>query len=319
MSQQQLPLIDLVINDESIVNDRGYNVLNSGLDRTRYDLNPICLYMHDLERSIGVCEQLRIEESKLIGSFRFDPGDPLSCEVHRKLSAGFLKGCSAGFFIRSMQMGDQHDTVDEWELVEVSIVTVPSNRGAVKLYHQDGTPVTDEASYLQQLKSNINMNTETPTPTARETLALSAPALEALGLTSGATIDDLSQAIVDLATQNKALRKTIDEAHQAQREALLLDAIETGKITADQRQRYADLYDTAPELCASILADLATRTSLADQLQHTKTASAHTDRYDGSWDDLDRKGLLAELRAADYETFCDKFRARFGTDYKQPN
>ena len=41
MSQQQLPLIDLVINDESIVNDRGYNVLNSGLDRTRYDLNPI--------------------------------------------------------------------------------------------------------------------------------------------------------------------------------------------------------------------------------------------------------------------------------------
>lgn len=316
MSQQQLPLIDLVINDESIVNDRGYNVLNSGLDRTRYDLNPICLYMHDLERSIGVCEQLRIEESKLIGSFRFDPGDPLSCEVHRKLSAGFLKGCSAGFFIKSMLMGDQHDTVDEWELVEVSIVTVPSNRGAVKLYHQDGTPVTDEASYLQQLKSNINMNTETPTHTERETLALSAPALEALGLTSGATIDDLSQAIVDLATQNKALRKTIDDAHQARREALLLDAIETGKITADQRQRYSDLYDTDPELCVSILADLATRTSLADQLQHSKSPSARTDRYDGTWDELDRKGLLAELRATDYETFCDKFRARFGTEYK---
>lgn len=316
MSQQQLPLIDLVINDESIVNDRGYNVLNSGLDRTRYDLNPICLYMHDLERSIGVCEQLRIEESKLIGSFRFDPDDPLSCEVHRKLSAGFLKGCSAGFFIKNMQMSDQHDTVDEWELVEVSIVTVPSNRGAVKLYHQDGTPVTDEASYLQQLKSNINMNTETPTHTERETLALSAPALEALGLTSGATIDDLSQAIVDLATQNKALRKTIDDAHQARREALLLDAIETGKITADQRQRYSDLYDTDPELCVSILADLSTRTSLADQLQHSKSAPSHTDRYDGTWDDLDRKGLLAELRAVDYETFCDKFRARFGTEYK---
>ena len=160
------------------------------------------------------------------------------------------------------------------------------------------------------------MNTETPTHTERETLALSAPALEALGLTSGATIDDLSQAIVDLATQNKALRKTIDDAHQARREALLLDAIETGKITADQRQRYSDLYDTDPELCVSILADLSTRTSLADQLQHSKSAPSHTDRYDGTWDDLDRKGLLAELRAVDYETFCDKFRARFGTEYK---
>lgn len=89
--------IDLVINDESIVNDRGYNVLNAGLDRTRYDINPVLLYDHDTSQLIGRCEAMRVEGSKLIGSFVFDTASQLAAEKLRQIKDGFLRGVSAGF------------------------------------------------------------------------------------------------------------------------------------------------------------------------------------------------------------------------------
>ena len=105
--------IDLVINDESIVNDRGYNVLNAGLDRTRYDINPVLLYDHDTSQLIGRCEGMRVEGSKLIGSFVFDSASQLAAEKLRQIKDGFLRGVSAGFCILHMLYDELHDTVDK--------------------------------------------------------------------------------------------------------------------------------------------------------------------------------------------------------------
>lgn len=322
-----LPLIDLVINDESVVNDRGYNVLNSGLDDKRYNNNPIMLYMHDMERPIAMCRSRRIEGSRLIGSFEFDAGDPLAVEVHRKLTAGYIRGASAGFYIESMVFGGSHDTVDRWELLEVSIVTIPANRNAVKLYSKEGTPLTDEEGvhHIEKLKSNYNntMTNTTQTPAddagkgnlTPETLSVSPEAREALGLSQSATLADLNRAVVALAQQNKELQETIETARQARRDALIAQAVQEGRITADKRQQYLALYDADAELCASTIADLPTRQTLANQVA-SKGKATSASRYEGSWSELDRKGLLAELKAQDIDLFRAKYRDQFGVDYK---
>lgn len=326
---KSLPLIDLVINDESVVNDRGYNVLNSGLNDARYNNNPIMLYMHDVERPIAMCRSRRIEGSKLIGSFEFDAGDALAVEVHRKLTSGYIRGASAGFFIESMTYGGDHDTVDKWELLEVSIVTIPANRNAVKLYSKEGVPLTDEegARYLETLRSNYNQQdtmtttTQTTAPQAvqttptPETLSISTEAREALGLSHSATLADLNQAVVNLSRQYKELQETVETARQARRDALIAQAVQEGRITADKQQQYLALYDANPDLCASTLADLPARQTLSGQVVN-KGKGVLSNRYDGTWTELDRKGLLAELKANDPDTFRAKFREHFGVDYK---
>lgn len=147
--------MDLIINDESITNDRGWRLSNRGCDLARYTANPIVLYQHDTERIVGKASNIRIDGSKLIASVEFDTEDPLAKEVQRKAEKGFLRGVSPGFFISEMTYHEDYDSVTAWELLEVSIVSIPSNRGAVKLYSREGVPLDqeEEVKYLEQLKA----------------------------------------------------------------------------------------------------------------------------------------------------------------------
>ena len=52
LKSNDMPDIDLIINDEAVTNDRGWRLLNSGMDRSGHDKNPLLLYQHDTERII---------------------------------------------------------------------------------------------------------------------------------------------------------------------------------------------------------------------------------------------------------------------------
>lgn len=311
--------IDLVINDESIVNDRGYNVLNAGLDRTRYDINPVLLYDHNTSQLIGRCEGMRVEGSKLIGSFVFDTASQLAAEKLRQIKDGFLRGVSAGFCILHMLFDEEHDTVDKWELYEVSVVTLPSNKGAVKLYAQDGRALTpqEEAQHIEQLRSVYTTNTNTNMPNTQqnptqERVTLSAEAMTALGVSQAASSDELSHAVLAMSKELTALKTTLETQRVARRDELINQALAAGKITAQQKQVYSDLYDANPQLCCDTLAALPGRRNIADQLHTTATATV-----EGDWDTLDKQGKLATLKAQDPDKFRALFKAKFGVDYRE--
>lgn len=311
--------IDLVINDESIVNDRGYNVLNAGLDRTRYDINPVLLYDHDTSQLIGRCEGMRVEGSKLIGSFVFDTASQLAAEKLRQIKDGFLRGVSAGFCILHMLFDQEHDTVDKWELYEVSVVTLPSNKGAVKLYAQDGRPLSpqEETQHIEQLRSVYTTNTNTNMPNTQnptqERVTLSAEAMTALGVSQAASSDELSHAVLAMSKELTALKTTLETQRVARRDELINQALAAGKITAQQKQVYSDLYDANPQLCCDTLAALPGRRNIADQLHATSTAPT----IEGDWDALDKQGKLATLKAQDPDKFRTLFKAKFGVDYRE--
>ena len=310
--------IDLVINDESIVNDRGYNVLNAGLDRTRYDINPVLLFDHDTSQLIGRCEGMRVEGSKLIGSFVFDTASQLAAEKLRQIKDGFLRGVSAGFCILHMLFDQEHDTVDKWELYEVSVVTLPSNKGAVKLYAQDGRPLSpqEETQHIEQLRSVYTTNTNTNMPNTQnptqERVTLSAEAMTALGVSQAASSDELSHAVLAMSKELTALKTTLETQRVARRDELINQALAAGKITAQQKQVYSDLYDANPQLCCDTLAALPARRNIADQLHTTPTVTV-----EGDWDTLDKQGKLATLKAQDPDKFRALFKAKFGVDYRE--
>ena len=311
--------IDLVINDESIVNDKGYNVLNAGLDRTRYDINPVLLYDHDTSQLIGRCEGMRVEGSKLIGSFVFDTASQLAAEKLRQIKDGFLRGVSAGFCILHMLFDESHDTVDKWELYEVSVVTLPSNKGAVKLYAQDGRPLSpqEETQHIEQLRSIYTTNTNTTMPNTQqnptqERVTLSTEAMTALGVSQAASSDELSHAVLAMSKELTALKTTLETQRVARRDELINQALTAGKITAQQKQVYSDLYDANPQLCCDTLAALPGRRNIADQLHATST----TPTIEGDWDALDKQGKLATLKAQDPDKFRALFKAKFGVDYR---
>ena len=92
---------------------------------------------------------LKVEGTKLIGAAKYDEEDPLALKCKRQAKCGILKGCSPGIIINSLEEriapdGSSQLTVTDWELCEVSLVSVPSNRNALKLYNQAGEPIPDE-------------------------------------------------------------------------------------------------------------------------------------------------------------------------------
>ena len=291
--------MDLIINDESITNDRGWRLSNQGCDLTRYAANPIVLYQHDTERIVGKASNLRIE---------FDPDDPLAKEVQRKAEKGFLRGVSPGFFISEMTYHEDYDSVTAWELLEISIVSIPSNRGAVKLYSREGVPLDqeEEVKYLEQLKATMPKPNSTP---IQEPIQLASEAYQALALDAGASAAELSQAILTLSAEFAKLKGELSDLRTAERNALITAAVQDGRIKESDRATYEQLYTKDETLCKSVLSSISKPQSLSSMLQSTPPAET---RFSGSWDELDKRGQLAALRAEDPELFKKKYEEKFG-------
>lgn len=68
----------------------------------------------------------------------FDENNPLGKEVKERVDNGFLRSASIGVSILNYEKIDNVDTVTDCELAEVSIVDIPSNQNAVKLFNKKG-------------------------------------------------------------------------------------------------------------------------------------------------------------------------------------
>lgn len=97
------------------------------------------LYMHAREKGvIGRWDNIRTEGSQLIADAVFDENNPLGKEVKERVDGGFLRSASIGLSVLNYERIDGVDTVTDCELTEVSIVDIPSNRNAVKLFDKRG-------------------------------------------------------------------------------------------------------------------------------------------------------------------------------------
>ena len=153
---------EYVLNDESVVNSHGFVLLNSAGRFERYNANPVMLFNHDGANLIGQMTGLRVEGTKLIGKAVYDEEDTLGAKCKRQAKKGILKGCSPGIIInavelRTMPGGEERVTVTDWELCETSLVSVPSNRNALRLYNRQGVEIPDDQVKLS-IEALLNVN-----------------------------------------------------------------------------------------------------------------------------------------------------------------
>ena len=152
-----------VINDDSIVNEYGYRVLNAGLDTAQFMRNPVVLYLHERgdykpkgDEVIGKVTDIRMSGAQMLADVEFDTEDEFAKKIAGKVERGFVRMASIYADIKETSIsqedilpGQLFETVTKSKLVELSIVPIGGNDNALKL-NRDGKPI--------QL-SKINTNT----------------------------------------------------------------------------------------------------------------------------------------------------------------
>ena len=127
-----------IVSDES-VNSYGYIVRTEGIHTETFERNPVMFYMHNRDRGIvGRWENIRKEGAQLLADAVFDDATELGRQVKTQVENGFLRCASIGIENVVKEYLNGIETIVECDLREISVVDIPANGNAVKLYRKNG-------------------------------------------------------------------------------------------------------------------------------------------------------------------------------------
>lgn len=190
--------IKFIVSDETL-NSHGFIVLTAGINTAKFERNPIMLYMHERESGvIGRWENVHKDGTQLIAEAVFDDSTELGAKVKKQVENGFLRSASIGIDNMVYEERDGVKTVTQCDLFEISIVDMPANENAVKLYAK-GNPIT-------LLSQSDNDGGKKPGQTLRVRL------IDILGLEETATDNAIINAVKTLLKDPSNAEKEVDEA-----------------------------------------------------------------------------------------------------------
>lgn len=228
-----------IVNTED-VNRYGFRILNSALDFSSYEKNPVLLYNHaDWQYPIGKVNNLRLEAGQWVADDpQFDEEDEEALLVKGKYERGYINASSLRVRVLEtsedpelMLPGQKRPTVTKAEVLELSLVTVPGNGHAVRLSADQQN--IDDILPIVQLQS----------PKEETTMSLAKIAQE-LGVTE-ATEENILQAIKE---QQEKLQAAADQ----QVENLLALGRRKGFVTDDNVEEYRKLAANEPDVLNGI-------------------------------------------------------------------
>lgn len=128
------------------LNSYGFRVMTAGIDLSRFDKNPVMLYEH--WTLIGKWKDVRIEGDQLTAEPDFIPNHSDAEKAKAAWDGGYINAASIGFRILEtsedpamMLPGQKYPTVTKAALMEASLVPVPSNANALRLFDRDGNAI----------------------------------------------------------------------------------------------------------------------------------------------------------------------------------
>lgn len=272
-----------ILNDETKVNQFGFRVLNLGIDLARFRANPVILDYHQQGNAavIGRWENIQIEGSLLTAEAEFDDEDPNAKMISGKVERGFLRGCSLGlnpFSMNNFQIApdEVYDLVKS-EVLEASIVAIPNNANAIKLYAmtEDSMKELQESEISQILLtasdiSNFNINN------SMKKITLNLSAIAALGLPDNSLEHDesiVNEKIINLKSELDAANlkisgfQELENDKKAQLSASTVKAdIIAGKIDATKEADYIKLHAEFPSIYKSTVTDVPAKSNLGVQV-----------------------------------------------------
>lgn len=312
--------MDFALNDQTIENSHGFYLLNAGGDFTRFLDNPVMLHLHDQNRLVGKWLNLRVEGDKLIATPEFDKNDAEAVKIQGKVDGGYLKGASPGIRVLEAKLVEERVYVTKWELMEGSLVPVPSGRASLVLYTADGAVVTGT-----DIKNHLNLFINTNTETSMN-LALFATQL---GLKADATETEVSTALAAIIAKNQThaqdltakdqeitrLQGIVDQEKKNKVKSLIDAAVTAKKIDETLRATYTKLAETDYEGCEKALAAMQGVTSVAEQLGAQGQTVIPEAEKNWSYSDYVKNGKAENLKAKNLPRFKELYKSEFNREY----
>lgn len=274
-----------IFNDESVENSYGFSVVTSGIGLTRFKNNPVMLDSHYNSNSsvIGKWENIESSEGLLMGTPVFDTDDEKAKVIAGKVERGFIKACSMGIIFKrdDLQVVGGKLILTKCELFEVSIVAVPSNANAIRLYNEAGDLLSEEQ--VQQLCLSLTNNNKNQEKTDMK-IVLTMAAATALGFTdNNVDAEQLSAKIEALELARKSAESELSTM-KAEKEQQALSAIQEkvsnavklGQITADKQDEFVQLGVANPTLLDSTLAAIPVKKKFKDGISNADLSAVKT-------------------------------------------
>ncbi len=266
-----------VFNDENVVNTYGFKIKTSGINLTRFKNNPVMLDSHQMENSsvLGNWTAIKKENGLLTAVPNFDEEDEKAAEISGKVKRGFIKACSMGVRLerKNLKIVNGELVLTKCELTECSIVAVPSNAKAIRLYSSEDTSNALSTEEVKELCMSVNKST--PNTIIKDTnmkIKLTTAAAAALELQAGQAqieSEELSQLIVNLHAQKKAAELQLQEIKNEKEAAKLAainakvdEAVKAGKISAQKKEEFVNLGIANEEILNTTLAAIPNKRSL---------------------------------------------------------
>lgn len=223
---------DFVISDDSL--DRhGTRINPRGWDLAAFKRNPIALFGHSNAFPIGTWENVRVEGGKLLGRLVMaarGTSDRID-EIGSLIEQGILRAVSVGFAVLEHgTSGKSAYDYEKQELLEVSVVSVPSNTNALAVAR--GLNISSETLSLvfgEHVETDQGRGTASGEHAANATRAAKPPTQKAN------TMKNLSQRIEDAQNSLNVKRDALAEVSNA--EQIDVEAIETLNVEVEQAER----------------------------------------------------------------------------------
>ena len=241
-----------ILCDGNRVNSYGFRTDLAGLDLERFKSNPVMLYAHDSSDVIGRWENIRVEDNQLKADAVFDTDDEQGKRIAGKVERGFLKGCSMGIHVKELNEVDNVPVATRSELMEASVCPIPSDAGAVILYDENRKELTFEEVRLQfnnQLKpiemnkNNEETNVQTPAADPKD-------------------------------AEIASLKAQLAESKKREVDSFLTAAVQSGKITTEEKEGFAKLAANDFETVQSLINSRPAKASASLKDLQAQTATA---------------------------------------------
>ncbi|MFN3506614.1 MAG: prohead protease/major capsid protein fusion protein [Allorhizobium sp.] len=255
-------------------------------DRLATGSLPILLDHHQSVRNtFGVVERDWIEGGKAYVQFRMEHGTPEADAILNKLRQGIVKNVSVGYrvyaFIEDQSSPDKIPTLRaiDWEPMEISLVSVPADAGAV--VRKDGDPAaypckiirsqdtsTGETPMTTAVAANTTAPVADPSVTENRAAPAQAPGIDTRAITQAIEAERIRSSSIrslcrqhgiDDATTDQLITegKSFDEAGRAVLDAL---AARTASTATNPTIRVGHSYDDPTVVRAAIVDSLAAKT-----------------------------------------------------------
>jgi HK97 family phage prohead protease len=329
-------MMRIVLCDSAVVNSYGFRTEVEGIDLSRFGKNPVMLFNHDPERVIGRWENWDIEDGRLTAVPEFDLEDPFATEIARKVENGFIKGCSMGLMIKTMETRNGVDVATSSVLLEASIVSIPADENALVVYEDEDRKkqlsINEFKTLYCDMKEEEIKAGEPPAhqekagePNEHQEKAGEPPALQELQ----AQVEERDAKIAELTATVNALKNQLAEFEYREAEAFVDAAIAEGKIGEDVRSEALSFYLSFPKETEKLIGSIAGKAGAGSMvnageppaLQQVSLAEmvkkGGADGTSGkSWDDLDRQpGALKALQLSNPEEFKRLYKEKFGVEW----